>query len=219
MPGIEIFEDIEQNTPEWHAIRAGIVTASVFAKVKAKGKEGGESVGRRDLMLRLAGEILTGEPGPEGYRNADMDRGNEQEAEARALYTFTYGPVKRVGFVKNGRMGCSPDSLIGEDSGLEIKCAIPAVQIDRLLKGRVPPEHVWQVQGSMLVTGRPTWTFMSYCPKLPELVVTVRRDEAVIEELRQAIDKFNTELDAMVATIRNYGSGSVLKEQLIGSLE
>lgn len=213
---IEIFEDIDQQSAEWFAIRAGLVTASVFAKVKAQGKDGGASVGRRDLMLKLAGEILTGEPAPEGYRNADMERGNEQEAEARSLFAFTYGPVRRVGFVKNGRMGCSPDSLIGDDNGLEIKCAIPAVQIDRLLKGRLPPEHVAQVQGSMLVTGRPTWTFMSYCPKLPELVVTVRRDEAVIAELVSAIDKFNHELDQMVETVRNYGTG--LRDQLVASL-
>lgn len=214
---IEIFEDIDQQSAEWFAIRAGLVTASVFAKVKAQGKDGGASVGRRDLMLKLAGEILTGEPAPEGYRNADMERGNEQEAEARALYAFTYGAVKRVGFVKNGRMGCSPDSLLGDDGGLEIKCAIPAVQVARLLNGKLPAEHVAQVQGSMLVTGRPTWTFMSYCPKLPELVVVVKRDEAVIAELQAAIDKFNTELDVIVSTIRNYGGG--LKDTLLASLE
>jgi hypothetical protein len=36
-------------------------------------------------MLKLAGEILTGEP-MESYSNVHMERGKEQEAEAREAY-------------------------------------------------------------------------------------------------------------------------------------
>jgi hypothetical protein len=110
----------------------------------------------------------------------------------------------RVGFIRNGRMGCSPDSLIGEDSGLEIKVAIPAVQIERLQRGTLPPEHKAQVHGSMLVTGRPSWSFVSYCPKLPPLILTVERDDAYVEQIAKAIEAFNDELDALVASIRTY---------------
>lgn len=198
--------DVEQGSAEWFAARAGLPTASVFAKVLAKGKDGGDSVGRRDLMLKLAGELLTGEPAPEGYRNADMDRGKEQEDEARSLYAITYEPVVRVGFIRNGRKGASPDSLVGSSGGLEIKCAIPSVQIDRLLKGRVPPEHVAQVQGNIWVSEREWWDFMSYCPGLPPLVIRAPRDDAYIAQLEKAVDAFNEELDAVVASIRSYES-------------
>ena len=196
--------DCEQNSPEWFAARAGIVTASTFAKVLAQGKDGGASVGRRDLMLKLAGEILTGEPAPEGYRNADMDRGHEHEPRARALYSLRYATPIRVGFIRNGRKGSSPDSLVGDKGGLEIKCAIPAVQIDRLLKGRVPPEHVAQVQGNIWVSEREWWDFMSFCPGLPPLVVRAPRDDAYIANLAKAVDAFNEELDAVVNSIRSY---------------
>lgn len=198
--------DVPQGEPAWFDARKGLPTASVFAKVLARGKDGGASVGRRDLMLKLAGEILTGEPAPEGYRNADMDRGKEQEAEARALYQFTYEPVTPVGFIKNGRKGASPDSLIGDKGGLEIKCAIPSVQIERLLSGKLPSEHVAQVQGGLWVSEREFWDFVSYCPKLPLFVLRVYRDEEYIARLASAVDAFNSELDSIVQSIRSYES-------------
>jgi hypothetical protein len=40
-----------------------------FSTVMAKGKDGGKSVTRRTYMLKLAGEILTGEP-MESYSNS-----------------------------------------------------------------------------------------------------------------------------------------------------
>ena len=199
---IEII-DCEQGSAEWFAARAGVVTASEFATVMAKGKDGGVSVTRAKYMRQLAGEILTEEPAPEGYTNGFMERGKLLEDDARTHYAFMRdADPQRVGFIKDGRAGCSPDSLIGEDGGLEIKTAIPAVQIERLQRGGLPTEHKAQVQGCMLITGRPWWDFMSYCPKLPPLIVRVERDAAYLAQLASAIDVFNTELDALVASIR-----------------
>lgn len=202
--GVEII-DCEQNSAEWFAARAGVATASKFHTVMARGKEGGASVTRAAYLRQLAGEILTGEPAPEGYSNDFMARGHEYEDEARRMFAFMRDvDPTRVGFVRNGRMGCSPDSLIGDGAGLEIKVAIPAVQIERLQRGTLPTEHVAQVQGSMLVTDRPTWHFVSYCPKLPALILDVPRDDAYVAQLAKSIDAFNSELDALVASIRTY---------------
>lgn len=199
---IEII-DVQQGDPEWFAARAGLPTASKFATVMARGKDGGNSVTRTAYLRQLAGEILTGEPAPEGYSNEFMARGQELEDEARRLFAFMRDvDPQRVGFIRNERMGCSPDSLIGEDSGLEIKVAIPAVQIERLQRNDLPPEHKAQVQGSMLVTGRPTWHYVSYCPKLPPLILSVQRDGEYVLQQKKAIDAFNDELDALVASIR-----------------
>src|SRR5690606_21526041 len=108
-----------------------------FKTVQASGKGGGESVTRAKYLRQLAGEILTGEPAPAGYSNDHMLRGQEQEDDARRLFSLiTDLEPERVGFVREGRAGCSPDSLIGAEAGLEIKCAIPAVQIERLQLGR-----------------------------------------------------------------------------------
>lgn len=196
--------DCDQGSADWFAARAGLPTASEFSTVMARGKDGGASLTRAKYMRQLAGEILTEEPAPEGYSNAFMERGKELESEARSLYSLTYAPPTLVGFMRNGRKGASPDSLVGDAGGLEIKTAIPAVQIERLLRGTLPPEHIAQVQGNLWVSERQWWDFMSYCPKLPPLVIRVQRDEAYIAQLSKAVDAFNSELDALVASIRSY---------------
>ena len=197
--------DCEQGSAEWFEARAGIPTASEFSTVMARGKDGGASVTRAKYLRQLAGEILTGEPAPEGYSNGHMERGKLLEDEARNLYAFMRDvEPQRVGFIRNGQKGASPDSLIGDNAGLEIKSAIPAVQIERLQRGTLPPEHVAQVQGSLWVTERETWDFVSYCPKLPPLILAIHRDEAYIAQLAKAVDAFNEELEAIVNSIRTY---------------
>lgn len=199
---IEIIE-VEQNTPEWFAARMGIPTASNFATVMARGKDGGRSVGRDKYLRQLAAEIVTGDPTPEGYMSPDMIRGHEMEDEARNYFALVRQvQPQRVGFVRNGKKGASPDSLLGTDGGLEIKSAAPHVQIERLQSGRLPAEHAAQVQGSLWVTERDHWEFVSYCPKLPALILTIGRDDAKIAEISRAVDAFNEELDSIVTWLR-----------------
>ena len=199
---MQIFEEIEQGTADWFECRKGIPTASKFATVIAKG----EGKTRSEYMRKLAGEILTGEPA-ETFRNDHMERGNLMEDEARQTYAFLNSvEIQRVGFIRNGNKGASPDSLIGTNGGLEIKTALPHIQIDRLERNRLPPEHVAQVQGNLWVSEREFWDFVSYWPKLPVLTVRVYRDEEYIKNLASEIDRFNDELAALVERIRNYGA-------------
>lgn len=188
----------DQGTDEWRKARAGIPTASEFSTILAKG----EGKTRRTYMLKLAGEILTGEP-MESFSNAHMERGKIMEDEARDLYIFTQGvdPI-RIGFIRNGDKGCSPDSLIGEDGGLEIKTALPHIQIERLLKDDLPPEHKAQVQGSIWVSDRDWWDFISYWPNLPMLRKRVTRDNGYIANLAGEVARFNDELAKTVEQIR-----------------
>lgn len=198
--------DCEQGTDDWFKARMGIPTASEFSTILAKGKDGGKSVGRATYMMKLAGEILTGEP-MEAYSNVHMERGKLLEDEARDGYAFMRDvDPARVGFVRNGNRGCSPDSLIGDNGGLEIKTALPHIQIDRLIKGTLPPEHKAQVQGNIWLCEREWWDFVSYCsPRLPLLIVRVPRDDGYIANLAGAVDQFNAELAAAVERIRRYG--------------
>ena len=195
----------EQGTPEWLAARAGIPTASEFHTVMAVGTNGGKSLTRKSYLNKLVGEILTGEP-MATYVNADMERGSLMEDEARDLYSFSrdVDPI-RVGFVRNGEKGASPDSLLGDNGGLEIKSAAAHVQVERLLADQLPPEHRAQVQGSLWVCERDWWDFVSYCPKLPLLVKRVYRDEEYIDSIALAVELFNVELQQTVDYIRRYG--------------
>jgi len=217
---IEVF-DHPQGSPDWFACRAGLPTASSFDTVMAKGKDGGRSITRDKYMRQLAGEIITGEPAPEGYSNGFMERGKLLEDEGRTLYAFMRDADPRiVGFIRNGQKGASPDSLLGEAGGLEIKTAIPAVQIERLERGSLPPEHKAQVQGNLWVAERDWWDFCSYCPKMPPLIIRVRRDEDYIRTMADAVERFNDELALLVERIRAYGNPKMgLREQLAASLE
>jgi hypothetical protein len=199
--------DCEQGSPEWFAARLGLATSSEFSTVMAKGRDGGASLTRKTYLNKLAGEILTGEAA-ESYTNVHMERGKVMEEEAREAYAFMKDADPRlVGFIVNGPKGCSPDSLIGEDGGLEIKTALPHIQVERLLRGELPAEHRAQVQGNLWVTERKWWDFVSYCPRLPLLVVRVERDEDYIGKIAKAVDAFNVELATTVQFIRQaYGT-------------
>jgi hypothetical protein len=196
--------DCEQGTVEWFRARAGMPTASEFHTVMAKGRDGGSSVTRRTYMLKLAGEILTGEP-MESYSNGHMERGKVMEDEARNFYSFmTDEEPQRVGFVVNGPKGCSPDSFIGANGMLEVKTKLPHLMIECLLKDEFPSEHKAQCQGALWVAEREWIDIAVYWPNLPLFVKRAHRDEDYIKKLAAAVDAFNDELQQTVAQVRRY---------------
>lgn len=198
---VEIF-DCEQGTPEWYQCRLGIPTASLFHTVLASGRGGGESKTRREYLYKLAGEILTGEP-MYSYMNNHMERGKEMESEARDMYVFLSDlEPTRVGFIRNGQKGCSPDSLIGADGMLEIKTKLAHLQCEVLHCDEFPLEHKAQCQGQLWIAEREWVDFVSYWPKLPLFAKRVFRDEPYINKLVSAVDQFNNELADLVEKIR-----------------
>lgn len=197
--------DCEQGTPEWYAARAGIPTASEFHTVMAKGKtKGSSSVTRRKYMLQLVGERLTGEP-MVGFVNDHMERGKAMEAEARDLYAMIRGvQPERVGFMRRGRAGASPDSLVESAGMLEIKTKLPHLQIELLLDGDLPSEHRAQVQGQLWISGREWVDFMSYWPGLPPFIKRVYRDETYIATIKMEVEDFLAEMDRVIEQVQNY---------------
>lgn len=192
--------DCEQNSDAWLQARCGIVTASCFSKVLAKG----EGKVRKSYMLELAGEIITGKPN-DGYSNDHMRRGHEMEAAARGQYAFERRVSPHiVGFVRNGPKGCSPDSLIGDAGMLEIKTKIPALHIECMMRDGFPPEHRAQCQGALWVAEREWIDLAVYWPGLPLVVHRAGRDEEYIRTLAAEVDRFNDELATIVGRVRAY---------------
>lgn len=196
--------DCAQNSPEWYAARLGIPTSSMFATVMAKGRDGGDSLTRRKYMDCLAGEVITG-LSMETYSNDHMARGKAMEDEARDLYAFMRDTEpQRVGFIRNGSKGCSPDSLIGNDGMVEIKTKLPHLMVELLRKDAFPPEHKAQCQGALWVAEREFIDIAVYWPKFPLFVKRVARDEVYIKTLSDAINQFNAELQETVEMVRRY---------------
>lgn len=198
---IEIFEDIEQGSDQWREVRCGLVTASNFKLVLAKG----EGKTRRAYLNRLAAEIITGEP-LEDFKSQSMARGNAMEAEARDYFSFLMDVEPRqIGFIRNGSKGCSPDSLIDDHALLEIKTQRGDLLIETLLKDEFPPEFKAQVQGQLWVTEREICHLFVFWPGFPPFLKEARRDPGYIIQLSDAVDQFNEELESVVEKIRSYG--------------
>jgi len=198
--------NMEQGTSEWFAARLGLPTASCFADVISQGRGGAESARRRTYMLKILAERITGEL-PVNWTNEHMERGHEDEPKARSAYEFvTSNEVQEVGFIINDELGAgfSPDGLVGDDGIIEIKSKLPHLHLDCLLKDKVPAEHMPQIQGGLLVSGREWCDFISYTRgrNLPLFVKRVERDEDKIAKMREAIGAFNDDLLMLESAIR-----------------
>jgi len=191
----------EQRSPEWYAARLGKPTASQFDNiVDAKGKP---SRSRQKYLYQLAGERVSG-VSTDGYVNSAMQRGIELEPEARGFFELiTDKAVDCVGmcFPDHKMWGCSPDGLVGQDSGLEIKCPLSHNHVGYLIGGGLPVDYFVQVQGNLLVTERKSWWFLSYFPGIKPLLLEVGRDDKFCEVLEAELRRFCDDLDALVKRI------------------
>ena len=164
--------DIGQGTPEWDAIRLGKFTASSFHTFL------GKSQTKTDMLWEIVAERLFKDSDKENYSSFAMERGKILETEARKLYQVTTETlVKECGFVEmeapyNHFVGCSPDGLVEEDGGIEIKSPLAKNFLQWTSPadgGReviyIKPEYYTQVQFNLLVTGRKWWDFMYYHPR------------------------------------------------------
>ena len=179
----------EQGSPEWLASRLGRPSASMFSHlITTSGKP---SSSAKKYIAEMVAERLTGRSKP-FYTNDHMERGNFLEPEAREAYEFiTDLEVVETGFILHDseEFGCSPDGLVANDGGLEIKCPSDGVHAGYLIDGKVPTKYYQQVQGCMWVTGRDWWDFMSYHPEMPHLLVRMERNEEFIEAMATEVNK------------------------------
>lgn len=196
--------DCEQGTDEWFAARLGVVTASKFKDVMAKGA--GKT--RRSYMIKLIAERLSGQA-EQGYTNAAMEWGTLTEPEARQAYTFvSENDVQEVGFCKLSEfVGASPDSLVNDDGLLEIKCPLTSTQIETVLSGEVPASHKAQIQGQLYVTGREWCDFVSFDPRIQGdasmFIKRVYRDGNYLKNMAEEIELFVDEMLEMTARLTN----------------
>ncbi len=183
--------DCEQGSNEWLAVRLGVPTASEFGSI-ITAKRGEYAAAAETYIDRLIDECVRPNADRSWGSTRHTDRGNALEPEARELYAFERDLVpQRVGFIlsDDGTLGCSPDSLIDPDGGLEVKCPDGPTHVKWLRYGGVPDDHKAQVHGSLIITGRAGWDFLSYCPGYPPLLVRVEPDAYTVK-LRGHLDTF-----------------------------
>lgn len=210
---MKVYDNLEQNTPEWMRLRNGIVTASAMQQVLSKARGGkGTSVTRQTYMDKLIAERLTGRFAT-NFTNDDMFRGHEMEGAARDAYSAVYGvEVDQPAFITNydeiGTVGFSPDGLVGKDGGIEIKSRADHVQVkmmrEMLGNATIPNENKAQVQCGLWVSEREWIDYISFNDALGIERVRVYRDEPYIKEMSLIVKAFNIEMMEWVEKLRNH---------------
>lgn len=221
---LTIHDNVDQGSPEWHDLRRGIVTASTVGKLitpaTLKVASNPES---RGLTATLAAERITGYTEPT-FVNDDMMRGVLHEPIARDRYAEHNGvTVTEVGFVTEDKwgftIGASPDGLVGEDGGLEVKCPRAKTHINTIVTDKVPAHYMAQVQASMLVTGREWWDFVSFCAGLPLWTKRVHADPAWHAVIVEAVAAFEQAAEQLTSDYLARAEGLPATERIDGDLE
>jgi YqaJ-like recombinase protein len=193
--------DVQQRSPAWYERRRGLPTGSRFHMILTAVQEKPASAQETLINELIAESILPPTEGlVPGHITEEMRQGMILEGEARCAYELEYAdaPVSEVGFVlhDSGLFGGSPDALVGDNGGVEIKCPSAVVHIGYFRAGKLPSEYRCQVHGYMIVTGRTQWDFFSYCRNLEPLHLRIKRDEFTDKleaELYRFCEKYNKE--------------------------
>lgn len=200
----------KQGSEEWLRLRMGKATASDFEKlITAKKWEPTKGETRRAYAIKLLTELILDMP-LSGVTTATMAHGHAYEENARAAYEMLIGKeVVPCGFITNDAMtyGASPDALVGEDGGLEIKCpAKPEIHVEYMMNNEsLIEEYFVQTQGQLYVRsdeGKITgiWTdLISYVGILPMVKVRCIPNPVFQEKLHVAVRSFCAEFSDLVA--------------------
>jgi hypothetical protein len=192
---MKIYKDIPQGSPEWFEIRNRKMTASHAQAIGNSGK-GLESY----IIDKMAAVYSCAET--ESISNKDTERGIELEQYSREMYELETGlAVEQVAFIEMDEYtGCSPDGLVGEDGGVEIKCLNDTNHFRLILGGEIDSKYMWQIQMSLLVTGRTWWDYVSYNPNYKQSLIIRRitKDEAYHNSLGIGISNGKKMIDAII---------------------
>lgn len=186
---------VKQGSLEWQRARLGIPTASNFSRILTR-KTMKASASQGAYLCELVAERMLGVP-MDDASSSFMERGSELEAKAVEEYEMETGQTcEVVGFVMDDtqRYGCSPDRLIGEDGGLEVKCLAAHNHVAAML-GMKDDDHYAQCQGAMMVTGRRWWVLRFFNPAMPSVSVRIDRNPDYIRVLDDAVHQFCGRVD------------------------
>ena len=204
-----IIMNMEQRSENWFAEKCGRFGASKFTELMS----GLTTKGYKSLIADKAGEVITGEI-EEGYTDANMQRGQDLEPEAKREFESVFG----INLVDVGLclpddpelsewVGVSPDALFPDMiTPLEIKCPLMKTHLNYILADRLPNEYKWQVQGQLFVTGAPFAYFMSYYPGMKPFIIKVSPDEQMQADLKIRFHKAIEDVKAILKLYKNFES-------------
>lgn len=184
---MKIHKGIEQGTPEWHALRAGKLTASCIEKIltPATLEPSKQAYG---YAAQLAAERISGKC-IDGIKTSAMQKGNDLEPIAKQIYHEQFHQIEEITFMENEGLsfpyGASPDAiLVGVNGGVEIKSlSAPKEYFDLMRTGEIAPARKLQMAGQILAGDLDFVDFVIYIEGLKMQPVRYYRDEELIKKI------------------------------------
>jgi len=219
----QFFWDLQQGSLEWYRRRAGIPTSSEFDCVMTP-KTKQRSTSYKKYAARIVAGRLLNWQADDLNKISHVEAGRQNEPLAvgalEEIYQLETTPIGLV-TTNDGRFGASPDRVAGvsvkRDSvsmTIEAKCPTIPVQFERLLFGD-SDAYKCQRQGHLLVCEADKAVFVSYHPRTPLYRVEEGRDEAFIKALRDCLEWFSDELEALTLKARGLGFYEAFPELLL----
>jgi hypothetical protein len=196
------YHDIKQGSIEWFKLRERKKTASHATAIGANGK--GLKTYCQDIVIDMV-RIKK----PESYTNTDIERGSELEPIAVSAYEFQNGvKIIPMGFITNDKypnVGVSPDGLIGDDGGIEIKARNDKKHF-ALIQGETSEIPFNQIQMTLLVTERKWWDFGSFNDNFdkPLFIKRIYPDEKYFEKLKKGFEEGEKLIEEYLETYKNF---------------
>lgn len=186
-----IHRDVRQNSLDWLELRLGIPTASEIHKLITPKWKIAESQTRDSYMDKLIAEIISGES-QDDFFTADTQRGHEDEETARDIYAqHCKEPIEQVAFITEdydfGRIGFSPDGLVGETGLFEAKSRKGYFQVRLIRTGEIDHAHDVQMQTGLMVSAREYCDYFSYHRSVPHKTIRVTPDYEKQNIIKEAV--------------------------------
>jgi|SRR6186713_963380 len=219
---MKIFTD-PQGSEAWLAARRGVITGSRCKDVRdykqptVADKKAG--IMRGEASAKLIGYAfdvareLCGGTVPSVFVNDAMRMGTEEEPKARRAFERKTGDlVLEAGFITtdDGRFGVSVDGFVGDDGIIEIKTMVSSNTLFRAFVEGVTDDYIDQCNMAMWLTGRKYVKLLLWAPDLarPLRIITITRDDNVLEELERDLLQFRARVDANVKALTEALAGA-----------
>ena len=198
---LTIYPELEQGSEAWHAARCGLMTASELSLILTPTLKTADNENTRKHVYELAAQRLTGYVEP-SYIGDNMLRGWADEIRARDLYSERIAPVVEVGGMVRDfgtfKLWCSPDGLVGDDGGLEVKSRVQKYQVQMFSEWKLPQEHSLQVHGGLFVSERNWWDYMSYSGGMYTAPFRVEPDMTIRNAIKSACEAFEEKVQEVM---------------------
>jgi|SRR5690554_82472 len=181
----------EQRSEAWFAQRVGRITGSRIGSILGLNPY----TTRDDVLREMVRELFGVEKEFQG--NVATEYGTEHEADALSEYEAVTGHiVDEVGLIVHPEhewLAASPDGLVNDDHGVEIKCPYSG----NLKAIEDQPHYMAQIQLCMAVTGRGTWDYFAWAPNAHRLQ-TVEAEAGWLEKRMPELEAFMADYQAAI---------------------